>query len=241
LTIDAENWSSHWIKRNMILLIIKLMKFQKHAFYFCAETLEGADFISSQLDIDVSWLPTPVTSNAEFRMSNTCCLYLPGSPRYDKGSQEISMYVQLLESVGSKIKIVDQSEKNSSTIEGKNRIVLDVDLSEEEFKAHLLSSQWLFAPHIQTVYRLRGSALLADAIENRKLLLARKDTSLGNFVEKYKLGCTFTGSKDFLESIFKLSTMMDLNEIENSFQIAEEAVRLSVDSTLKILVNGEGN
>ena len=210
ISVDAERFLGNRLKKRLIRYAIDKIKRLGMSVRFTVETKEAALYIQNKIGLKLDWLPTPINSSSVKRDKGHLILFLPGKPRFDKGSFQIDTYKKILDNQQSSIRIISQ-EIDSESSEEQNSAGLKIALSVADYTKTLDSASWLFAPHILEFFRIRGSALLTDSLESRIPLLARKGTSLGNFVDEFKIGQTFTDYSDFYSVISKLEEALLLD------------------------------
>ncbi len=217
ISVDVERFLGSKIRKSVIRYAIHKIMRLGMSVRFTVETKEASLYIQSRIGLKFEWLPTPINSSSVKRNISHLTLFLPGKPRADKGSFQIDSYNKILENQQSQIQIMSQKIDSESS-EGGDFAGLGIALSSTDFKRAIEAATWLFAPHILESFRIRGSALLTDSLENRIPLLARKGTSLGNFVDKFKIGATFTDYSDFYSSVSNLeeNLLLDYNEAFDS-------------------------
>jgi hypothetical protein len=231
ISVDAERVLSNRMRRSVIHYAIQKIMRLGMSVRFTVETKEAALYVLSLTGLVFEWLPTPINSTSINRNKSNLTLFLPGKPRLDKGSLQINSYKKILDNQQSPIQIISQKIDSESN-EDQELKELKVALSNTDYKKAIGAATWLFAPHILDVFRIRGSALLTDSLENRIPLLARKGTSLGNFVDEFKIGHTFTDLSDFYSTISRLE--MDLlSDYNDAFDSAINEINGKVKSCLE--------
>ena len=213
ISVDVERFLGNRIRKMVTCYAIQKIMGLGMSIRFTVETKEAALYIQSRIGLKFEWLPTPINSSSVKRNKSHLTLFLPGKPRLDKGSFQIDSYKKILEHEQSPIQIISQ-KVDSEGSQDENLTGLKIALSSTDYKNALNTATWLFAPHILESFRIRGSALLTDSLENRIPLLARKGTSLGNFVDEFKIGLTFTDYSDFYSSVSRLEedVLLDYSE-----------------------------
>jgi hypothetical protein len=229
--VDIERFLGSKLRKTVISYAIHKIMGLGISVYFTVETKEAALYMQSQIGLKFEWLPTPINRSNVKRNESHLTLFLPGKPRMDKGSFQIDSYKKILENQQSSIQIMSQ-EIDSESGENRNFMGLKIGLSDTDYERAIEAATWLFAPHILDSFRLRGSALLTDSLENRIPLLARKGTSLGNFVDEFKIGLTFTDFSDFYSSVSKLEKDLSLDYRE-AFNSAISEINSRVKASLE--------
>lgn len=231
ISVDIERFLGSKLRKTVISYAIHKIMGLGISVYFTVETKEAALYMQSQIGLKFEWLPTPINRSNVKRNESHLTLFLPGKPRMDKGSFQIDSYKKILENQQSSIQIMSQ-EIDSESGENRNFMGLKIGLSDTDYERAIEAATWLFAPHILDSFRLRGSALLTDSLENRIPLLARKGTSLGNFVDEFKIGLTFTDFSDFYSSVSKLEKDLSLDYRE-AFNSAISEINSRVKASLE--------
>jgi hypothetical protein len=229
--VDIERFLGSKLRKTVISYAIHKIMGLGISVYFTVETKEAALYIQSRIGLKFEWLPTPINRSSVKRNESHLVLFLPGKPRMDKGSFQIDSYKKILENQQSSIQIISQ-KIDLENGENRNFMGLKIALSEIDYERAIAAATWLFAPHILDSFRLRGSALLTDSLENRIPLLARKGTSLGNFVDDFKIGLTFTDYSDFYSSVSKLEKDLSLDYSE-AFNSAISEINSRVKTSLE--------
>lgn len=231
ISVDAEKFLSNRIRKSVIYYAISKIMRLGISVCFTVETKEAALYIQSRIGLEFKWLPTPINSTGVNRNESHLNLFLPGKPRLDKGSLQIDSYKKILKKQQSPIQIISQKIDLESN-ENQNSRELKIALSNTDYKKALGTATWLFAPHILEVFRIRGSALLTDSLENRIPLLARKGTSLGNYVDEFEIGHTFIGFSDFYLAISKLEENL-MSDYSSKFDSAINEINSKVKSCVE--------
>lgn len=228
LCIDAESFLEKRLSKFIVRTLFKYFKKMFPTVVFAAETSEGANYLSSKLKSSVTWLPTPVIGSYKTDQIQTGLLLLPGKPRWDKGSDELPDYAKILSGRDSSVLITAQSDDADQYLPKSNLMLVASDLAADDYNLMLANCQWIFSPHIRSVYRYRGSALLHDAISYEKLILCRRGTTLGNFVEKFQIGAIFSDQSDFYGELMNMYSLPDETNIHLSFSKARNYLNETV-------------
>ncbi len=230
ISVDAERFLGNSLGRIVIRYAIRKIIGLGMSVRFTVETKESAIYIQSRIGLKFDWLPTPINSSSDKRNKSNLSLYLPGKPRLDKGSFQVDSYKKILENQQSLIGIISHKVDSKSS-EDRDFVGLKIALSIADYGEALDAATWLFAPHIFEFFRIRGSALLTDSLENRIPLLARKGTSLGNFVDEFKIGLTFTDYSDFYLVVSKLEEDLSLD-----YNVVFDSAISEINNTVKAYV-----
>ncbi len=237
ISVDAERFLENFIGRFFARRCVFRLMSNGTPIIFASETKEAAVYIKGVLGIEVNWLPTPLI-NVSSRYNNApLTLFIPGKPRVDKGSFEIGEYQRILADQGSSIKIIHQKDNFLKDFESSTSF-LKTGLSLVEYNEALQGATWLFAPHKLDSFKIRGSALLTDSLENRIPILSRRNTSLGNFVDQYKIGATFTNFSDFYSSVVELEKGL-LQDYSPHFDAAIHEVERGLTSFMEMLMGAK--
>lgn len=122
---------------------------------------------------------------------------LIGSGRPDQGFDQILEVSLACHKLGHNlmVQISETAPENKKLVENlkclPNVVLLGKDLSRNDFSAALESIDCLILPYDVNTYRFRGSAMLYEAIDRLKPVIAPSGTGLGQTIRLFGLGFTY--------------------------------------------------
>lgn len=200
-------------------------------FFVSAETPMYASFLSSVLMTEVDYIPfPPIGKRSEIKEKATFQVSVIGAARGDKGYFRLYDIITKVNKIVGDVDVVfsaqGMAEDNweySAEYEAKLKELKNLDLkppslTDSEIVSEYENSDVLLMPYCPRTYRLRGSAVMSEAMAYSRVLVTAEDCAFSEVVSLCEMGATCTTDEEYAEAIHVFFTLDPKRLMEKSDQ-----------------------
>jgi hypothetical protein len=188
-----------------------------------AETPAYARFLSCKFGVEVVAVPFPGHGNAVAPSSNKNVfnVSVPGSARFDKGYGELRELFTLIRQSDPDLRIrffcqslppseaVKHAEYTDSLYSIPGMTILPYSLSDSEMNSLYAYSDLILLPYDPAVYRMRGSAVLMEAINRARPVLALDGSAFCEEISIFGSGTVVSSLSEMALEVKRMAALPD--------------------------------
>lgn len=191
-----------------------------HRILVAAETPVYANFLAASFDIDVAMLPYPLLADAiPLPRTERFVVASAGSARFDKGFLDLLPIIREVRRLDEGLdiefriqgltdrQVVHHQSYTNQLYAMPGVVLLPAVLTQDEMRDLYAECHAVLLPYEQTIYQLRGSAILMEAIAYGRHTIARSNLGFSCQIDYYQNGVLCSSNETFAQAVIEAARL----------------------------------